>query len=155
MSPKYQIFQLPQVLLKCQCNLLLLSRFAFSGSAMSLFDLKTGIDLQFTDLCLIKVNAAMVVNSNQRIKALWNPSLHPLASEVHRSRCILHRADRERVKGLACGVFSDDVNLSTELLLIAVTSLAERDSGSIFWVFPSHLLPNQTVFLLWLVSVTF
>lgn len=97
----------------------------------------------------------MVVNSNHPIKALWNPPLHPLASEVQWSRCSLHRADREWVKVMHVVFFSDNALLSTELLLVAVTSLCWRDSGSISWAFPSHRLTNRTVSLLWSVSVTF
>ena len=64
MSPKRANFPLPGISLKnSQRNLVLALRCALPGSAVPvMFDSKTGIDLQFTGLCLIKGNTATLVN---------------------------------------------------------------------------------------------
>lgn len=72
-------FLLPGVLLKLSAQpFFLTTRCALPCSAMPLmFDLKAGIDPQFTGLCLIKVNTAMVVNCQSYqspVKSFSTPS---------------------------------------------------------------------------------
>lgn len=97
-----------------------------------MFDLKAGIDLQFTGLCLIKVNTATVVNCQSYQSPVKSSST---ASCLRGTAFLMHPAQSwERVSessGMWC--FSDGVLLSASLLLTVVISLGECDSWPPRW----------------------